>query len=448
MKWSVSLWAPTKQWIRGESFMTDLTGKTIGQYQLIEVIHRGQNTIYKGFQPSMNRYVAVKVLNPSLAADPAFVEEFRQEMGRIAALEHPNILSIYDYGQQDELLYIVTRYVDHGSLRNRLPPAYTPHQAQGIIKPIAAALDYLHSQGIVDGNLKPTNILIASDGQPLLADLGYAQGIDVGEREQVYLSPEQAQGAFADERTDVYALGALLYEMLVGEAPPLGAVPSPRGKRPDLPIEVEKIILKAMAQYPEQRFQTAGELSRALDAALAPKSGPQPQPSPAPPPQAQPSAAPPPPPAPEPRRSPSWLVFLLGGLAFLCVVACVLGLLFGVSGNGPAAAPVPTATAAPGVEPPAPPPPPDGSLIQGFFDMIKNVFDNIVRMIESILGGITTPEPPTEQPPPTEPPVEQPVPLPEQPDDSQTQPTPEGRLIVPGERQMYAWTFQSQILLP
>ncbi len=399
--------------------MPDLTGKTIGQYQILEIIHRGQNTIYRGFQPGMNRYVAVKVLDPSMAADPAFVQDFRQDMGRIAGLEHPNILPVYDYGQQDDLLYIVTRYMERGSLRDRLPPAYTPQQAQAIVDPVADALGYLHGQGIVDGNLKPSNILIDPQGRPLLADLGYAQGIDVEQREQVYLSPEQAQGTLADERTDVYALGALLYEMLVGEAPPMGAAPSLRLKRPDLPEELERIILKAMAQYPEQRFQTPGELRRALDAALTPKVTARPY--------AEPGAMPPPPaPAPERGRGgPSWVVFLLGGVAFLCVAACVLGLVFGVGGDRNAAAPAPTATAAPGGDQPASPAPPGGSLIQGFFDLIKSVFQSIVDIIKSIVGGATTPpggQPPT---PTGQPPAQLPVPT-QKPGGGQ-QPTPTGQ---------------------
>jgi serine/threonine protein kinase len=354
----------------------------------------------------MNRYVAVKILRQSMAADPAFAQSFREDMGRIAGLEHPNVLRTYDYGQQDDLLYIVTRYVESGSLKDRLPPAFSPDRARRIITPIAEALDYLHGQGIVDGNLKPSNVLIDEQGQPLLADLGYAQGIDVGEREAVYLSPEQAQGAFADERTDVYALGVLLYEMLVGESPAPGAAPSPRLKQPDMPVEVEKVILKAMAQYPEQRFQTPAEFKNALNAALAPQA--------APPRQAQaPAAEEPARQAPPPKRgTPSWLVFLLGGLAFLCVIACVLALVFGVGGDGQEpAAPAPTATPAPG----QPPSGPDGGIIQGLLDFIESIFDSLARIIESIFGGGSTPEGPGE-PTPEQPPAEQlPEPTPEQP---------------------------------
>jgi len=385
--------------------MTDLLGKTIGEYQLIELIHQGQNTIYKGVQPSMNRYVAVKVLRQSLADDPTFVQQFHQDMERIAGLEHPNVLRIYDYGQQDGLLYIVTQYVETGSLKDRLPPAMSLQGAQAMINPIAQALDYLHARSIVHGNLKPSNILIDSQGQPLLADLGYSQGIDVAGRENVYLSPEQAQGAFADQRTDVYALGVLLYEMLIAEPPAVGVTPSPRLKRPDLPVEVEKVILKAMAQYPDQRFQTPGALRNALNVALTPAAAPAAPPEPSPPSQAPPPPQAPPP-APAPRRGPSWVLILLVGLIVLCLVAvCGVG-VFGALGGQPAA-PEPTATAAPGGEQPAPEPTPpdqpDGSIIQGLFDMIKSIFDSIV-------GGGSQPEPPPEEGQPTPPPPEEPPP--------------------------------------
>ena len=204
--------------------MTDLTGQTIGQYQLVELIHRGENTVYKGFQAAMNRYVAVKILNPAMAANPAFAQAFPQHMQRITALQHPNILPIYDYGQEGELFYIVSQYVETGTLQDRLPPAFSPQQAQAMLNPIIEALDYAHPLGVEHGNIKPSNILIDAHGQPLLTDLGYVQGIDVGGQDNAYLSPEQAQGAVADVRSDVYALGMLLYHMLVGEPPQPGAV--------------------------------------------------------------------------------------------------------------------------------------------------------------------------------------------------------------------------------
>jgi serine/threonine-protein kinase len=109
--------------------MTNLVGQTIGQYQIVELIHQGENTIYKGFQAKMNRYVAVKVLNPSLAANPAFVQTFQQNMQRITGLQHSNILPIYDYGQQEELFFIVSQYIETGTLKDRLPPAFSPQQA-------------------------------------------------------------------------------------------------------------------------------------------------------------------------------------------------------------------------------------------------------------------------------------------------------------------------------
>jgi serine/threonine protein kinase len=253
--------------------MTDLTGQTIGQYQLIEQIHQGQNTVYKGYQASMNRYVAVKVLNSALAANPAFVQAFPQNMQRITALQHPNILPIYDYGQQGELFYIVSQYVETGTLQDRLPPAFSPQQAQAMFNPIVEALNYAYPLGVGYGNIKPSNILINAQGQPLLTDLGYVQGIDTGGVENVYLSPEQRQGAVSDPRSDVYALGILLYHMLVGETPLPGTVASVRAKRPDLPEAVEKVILTATAQAPEQRFPKPRPIASCVQPGLAAPTG-------------------------------------------------------------------------------------------------------------------------------------------------------------------------------
>jgi serine/threonine protein kinase len=160
--------------------------------------------------------------------------------------------------------------VEGGTLGDHLPQFHSLARAREMIHSIAKALDYVHSRGIIHGNLKPSNILIDRDGQPLLTDFGAFQNMGVGVQGNVYQSPEQARGGPVDRRTDVYALGVLLYEMLIGEPPPVGAVPSPLLKRPTLPTQVKEVILKAMAQYPEQRFQTADEFSQALNMALAP----------------------------------------------------------------------------------------------------------------------------------------------------------------------------------
>jgi chitodextrinase/tRNA A-37 threonylcarbamoyl transferase component Bud32 len=340
--------------------MMSLLGKTIGQYQLIELVSQSnESLVFKGFQPARNRYAAVKMLLPSLIADRASVQQFLQEVRLIASLEHPNILPVYDYGQHEGLLYIATRYVEGGTLGDRLPQFHSQARARQMIHSIAEALDYVHSRGIIHGNLKPSNILIDRDGQPLLTDFGAFQNMGVGVQGNVYQSPEQARGGPVDRRTDVYALGVLLYEMLIGEPPPVGAVPSPLLKRPTLPTQVKEVILKAMAQYPEQRFQTADEFSQALNMALAPQAVPVIHPAP-PAPSPRPAPAPPPPapqPESEPRPETSWTVFLGGGLAVVCLLAAVLGFfLFTGLGGGESvdrATAVPTATKEP---PPTPEP--------------------------------------------------------------------------------------------
>lgn len=320
--------------------MPDLVGKTIGQYQILEQVGQGgMATVYRGHQPSMNRYVAVKVLSPSLAEDETFVKRFRQEAQAIAQLEHPHILPIYDYGEQDGLIYMVTRYIDSGTLKDRLTRHYSPQEAQRIIGPIAEALDYAHSQGIVHRDVKPSNILIDPRGQPLLTDFGIAKMMEATANltgsgvigTPTYISPEQAQGQTIDGRSDIYALGVVLYEMLIGTPPyeaetPVAVVmkhitdppPAPRLKRPDLPAEIEKIVLKALAKNPDHRYQRAGELSAALNHFLSSQKTAVSVEPPSPP-----AAAPPP-----ARQRPAWTMWAMGGGAALCLAAFLCAGLF------------------------------------------------------------------------------------------------------------------------
>ena len=307
--------------------MLNLSGQTLGQYQLLEIIHEGDNDVYKAFQPVTNRTVAVKVLGASQAGDPTFAQQFQQDMQFIAALEHPNLLPVLDYGQQNGWLYLVTRYVDSGTLQDRLSQGfqYNLQQAQQLVGPIANALDYLHSKGAVHGNLKPANILIDSQGQPLLTDFGYSQGIDLGQQENAYLSPEQAQGSAVDRRTDVYALGVLLYHMLSGETPVPGMVPDLRLKRPDLPPAVAQIMLTAMAQYPDQRYPSARDFNNALEAV----AGPQPAPVPVAPPPAVQAA-----PQPEPEsKGSSPLIWIVVAVVILLLLAGGFFLFSGLLSN-------------------------------------------------------------------------------------------------------------------
>lgn len=248
--------------------MSDALGRYIGQYQVIEFIARGDTTfVYKGFQPSMNRYVAVKILPPSLARDLDIARQFQRQSELMAQLDHRNILPIIDSGQEGAISYVISHYVEGGTLRDNISKYQKPENLVKFIEPITEALGYLHEQGLVHGNLTPDNILIDGEGQPLLTDITLPQptGTTAG---SVYMSPEQGQGGTIDQRSDIYSLGVILYEIVIGEAPEVGVVPSPRRKRPDLPTDVEKVILKSMAQYPEQRFQTAAEFNDALQEAL------------------------------------------------------------------------------------------------------------------------------------------------------------------------------------
>lgn len=281
--------------------MEQLVGKQLGNYQIVELIGQGgMAAIYKGYQPSMNRHVAIKVMSPQYSRDRAFVQRFQNEARLIAQLEHAHILPVYDFGQQEGMLYIVMRYLPTGTLEDRISPQGMPlDEALHILKQVASALDYAHSRGVIHRDLKPANVLIDAQGNTFLSDFGIAKTTEqeaslTGTGNVIgtpnYMSPEQGLGEKVDARSDIYALGVMLFEMLTGQVPFEGenpmvvmlrhvhdAPPDPAALRPGISSAVSSVVLRALAKNPDERYQTAGELAQALEQALSSAALPPPE---------------------------------------------------------------------------------------------------------------------------------------------------------------------------
>ena len=261
------------------------------RYRLVaRIAQGGMAEVWEAVDEVLTRPVAVKILLPRLAADKAFVTRFRREAIAAARLSDAHIVSIYDTCSVDDVEAIVMELVRGTTLRRLLDEhgVVHPRRAVDIAAQVAAALDHAHSNGLIHRDVKPGNILLSEDGRVLVTDFGIAKAAeavsDLTEAGQVvgtakYLSPEQVQGAPLDARSDVYALGIVLYEMLCGRPPFAGdnatstAVARltseplrPRQVRAGLPRALEDIVLRAMARHPDDRFASAADLQAALDA--------------------------------------------------------------------------------------------------------------------------------------------------------------------------------------
>ena len=260
----------------------------IGRYEIKSELGRGgMATVYLAYDTSIGRDVALKLLPREFLHDPTFLERFRREVKIIGALEHPAIVPVYDFGEEEGQPYFVMRYMSGGSLTDRLNNGPMSSQEIGhILERIGSALDRAHKQGIVHRDLKPGNIMFDQDGNAFLGDFGIARLTESAATltgnfvmgTPAYMSPEQAQGqGNIDGRTDIYALGVILFELLTGQAPfradtPIGLammhltqpVPALRDKKPDVPPEVEQVITRAMAKQPDERFTTASEMVTAF----------------------------------------------------------------------------------------------------------------------------------------------------------------------------------------
>lgn len=329
--------------------MEDLTGRQFGPYHITAPLGAGgMAAVYKAYQPSVDRFVAIKVLPQHFAKDQQFVQRFEREAKVLAKLQHPNILPVYDYGQTDGYTYLVMSFVESGDLSELMQGKKLPLPEIGrIITQVGDALDYAHAQGVVHRDIKPSNILVDQRGNCLLTDFGLAKMV-AGTSEKLtatgfvvgtpaYMAPEQGLGEPADGRSDIYALGIILYELMTGQVPfqaetPIAVVMkhihdpliSPRNFQTDISEPVERVILKALAKNPEDRFTTAGEMVAAFQAAIN-TAGPATPLDPIPPTATHISQVKPPvaKPSAQTARSGLGLLWVAGGLAALVLIGLV-----------------------------------------------------------------------------------------------------------------------------
>jgi len=276
-----------------------LVGKSLGQFRIVERIGAGgMATVFKAYQPTLDRYVAIKVLPAYHARDPIFLKRFVQEAKAVAKLSHANIVTIHEFGEQEGITYIVMEYVEGGTLKDRLKG--------GRAIPIAEAVDFMiqaadglhcaHSYGIIHRDVKPANMLLRKDGHLLISDFGIAKMLEgttnltrvgTGIGTPQYMSPEQGTGQTVDRRSDIYSLGIVFFHCLTGRVPfnaesPVSItvkqlnepLPVQQLRMVGIPPQLEQIIVKMTAKSPQDRYQTMDAVTVALKSVLLDSSRP------------------------------------------------------------------------------------------------------------------------------------------------------------------------------
>jgi hypothetical protein len=344
------------------ALLTRVLGR--GRYRIDSLLGRGgMGTVYRGTQLNLDREVAIKVLSPELTGNEAFRRRFRREAGALAALDHPNIVTVHDLDVEDGLHYIVMAYVAGPdgpplSLRELMVEPLEEELALRVVQQTCSALSYAHGRGIVHRDIKPGNILLDAQGNAKLADFGIARVAAAQGVEQTltvpgsvmgtlrYMAPEQKlDAASADARSDLYSLGVVFYEMLTGQVPE-GRFELPAQARQGLDPRLDGIVDRALRAAAEQRYQSAEEMARDLSSITTEREysrlhaeEPAPEPAPARPPEPEPELRPPPPTkpaAPVRRRRTNPLPAIL----LLAAVGAIVWLLARDPANGPEPAPL------------------------------------------------------------------------------------------------------------
>ena len=262
-------------------------GERLGRYEIREKIGQGGAAwVFRAHDPELDRDIAIKVLRPFEDDESTFPSRFRHEAQATANLRHPSILRVYDFGEERGLAYIASEYVTGGTLSQRTGSPLDVSVVLGYATPLADALDYAHERGVVHRDIKPSNVLLDSDGSPILADFGIARVLESGPRltrtktvvgTPEYMSPEQVLGKPVDHRSDLYSLGVVLYELLLGTLPLYketttatmlahvhDAVRPPSDVDPSIDPRLEAVLMKGLAKGRDDRYQSATALVQEL----------------------------------------------------------------------------------------------------------------------------------------------------------------------------------------
>ena len=277
--------------------------KTLGRYHVLEQIGQGgMASVYKAYDPTEDKNYAIKVLPPFLAQEAQFSKRFEREAEVVMRLQHPNIVPVVDFGQENGSAYLVMPLLEVGSLADRMQEGpLSPVEGGRVLEQLSGALDFAHQEGVIHRDVKPSNVLMDDQGNALLADFGLARIHDASVSltgsallgTPAYMSPEQAQGKKAGPASDQYSMGVILYQLCTGNLPfeaetPMAVLlkhiseplPLARVQSPNVPEGIERVILKSTAKEPEERFASLGEMNLAFQAALAHSENPFSNPAP------------------------------------------------------------------------------------------------------------------------------------------------------------------------